>query len=158
VHTEQLARLAEILTAQHELCQQLIACADKQLDAIRERRPPLIEETAREQEQLFGELTRWEDARLELVGADGPELAAIVAQAPPPWQARLEALGREVRAAMETFLEKSRINQKLLEQELALIGLYLDVLSPGDGSAAYTHPGNRRRPQAAGPLAFDARV
>lgn len=158
MHTDRLSRLAEILTAQHALCQQLIACADKQREAIRERRPPVIEETAREQEQLFTELTQWEEERLDLLGADGPSLNAIIEQAPAPWRERLTALGRQVRAALEAFMEKNRINQRLLEQELALIGLYLSVLSPGDGGEVYNHPRSRRRQSSAGPLAFDARV
>lgn len=158
MHTEQLSRLAEILTAQHELCQQLIACADKQREAIRSRCPPVIEETAREQEELFGRLTRWENERVQLLGADGPELAAIIEQAPSGWRAQLALLGRQVRTGLEAFLEKNRVNQKLLEQELALIGLYLSALSPGDAGDAYGHPGNRRRPSSAGPLAIDARA
>jgi len=157
VHTDQLSRLAEILTAQHELCQQLIASADKQREAIRERRPPVIEETAREQTELFDELSRWEEERLALVGADAPDLAAIINQAPAPWREQLGELGRQVRVALETVLEKTRINQKLLEQELALITWYLSVLSPDDANT-YGNPGGRRPSRPAGPLAFDTRA
>lgn len=158
MHTHELTRLAEILAAQHEVCQQLIASADKQQEAIRFRRPPVIEETAREQERLFTQLSRWEAARVALVGQDGPGLAAIVDGAPPPWRERLAALGQQVRTALQTALDKTRVNQKLLEQELALIGLYLSALSSGDGADVYAQPGERRRQRNAGPLAFDARA
>jgi len=157
VHTDQLSRLAEILTAQHELCQQLIASADKQREAIRDRRPTVIEETAREQEELLGELSRWEEERIALVGADGPDLVAIIKQAPAPWRERLGELRRQVRAALESVVEKTRINQKLLEQELALISWYLSMLSPDDANT-YSNPGGRRASRPAGPLALDTRA
>lgn len=158
MQTDQLTRLAEILTAQHEICQQLIASVDKQREAIRDRQPPIIEETAREQEDLFGQLSQWEEERVALVSADGPDLSTIIAQAPAPWRERLGELGGQVRGALETVLEKTRINQKLLEQELALIGMYLSVLSPGDDADAYGQPGRRRRSRPAGPLALDTRA
>ncbi|MBO8142879.1 MAG: flagellar protein FlgN [Firmicutes bacterium] len=158
MHTAELARLAEILAAQDGLCRRLLACARRQQEAIRSRRPPVIEETAREQEQLFGELTRWEEERVALTGAGGPSLSEIVAGAPSPWRERLESLGRKVREGIEAFLAANRTNQRLLEQELALIDMYLSVLSPGPDAGAYGHPASARRPGASAPRAFDARA
>lgn len=167
-----LERLAKLLTAQCGVLRELVSVAARQKQALLEGDQPGVEATTKEQNELLAELQRLEAERLALLRAGavqeaegGDEAVAetvtleeIISGAPAEDARRLSGLRDEARSLVDELSALNETNAQLLKQELALIELYMSILSPEAGAEVYGDPARGRRPAGGASVAFDTRA
>ena len=171
-----LERLAKLLTAQCGVLRELVSVAARQKQALLEGDQPGVEATTKEQNELLAQLQRLEAQRLALLRAGavqeaegGDEAVAetvaeavtleeIISGAPAEHARRLSGLRDEARSLVDELSALNETNAQLLKQELALIELYMSILSPEAGAEVYGDPARDRRPAGGASVAFDTRA
>ena len=171
-----LERLAKLLTAQCGVLRELVSVAARQKQALLEGDQPGVEAATKEQNELLAELQRLEAERLALLRAGavqeaegGDEAVAetvaeavtleeIISGAPAEDARRLSGLRDEARSLVDELSALNETNAQLLKQELALIELYMSILSPEAGAEVYGDPARGRRPAGGASVAFDTRA
>ena len=92
----------------------------------------------------------------------GPKSAQRIAyhllQADAEDARRLSGLRDEARSLVDELSALNETNAQLLKQELALIELYMSILSPEAGAEVYGDPARGRRPAGGASVAFDTRA
>lgn len=161
---DKLERLIALLSAQCDVLAELVAVARRQQQALLDGDQPGVEATTKEQDELLVELHQFETERIRLVGNDatadaGVSLEQVIADAPTEVRAELGDLREEARSLVNELTAVNETNAQLLTQELALVELYMSVLSPDGGGELYDDPAQGKRPTAGGAsLAFDTRA
>lgn len=178
---QKLEQLIDILTNQCGVLRELVDVAEQQKQALLQTDQSGVEATTKQQEELFTELHRLEEERLALVSngrpaaghtesvgasggvadGEGPEsvtLQQLIDDAPEELRGTLVELRDEARSLVDRLSALNETNAQLLQQELALIGLYMSVLSPDAGVDVYGDPVRGKRPAGGSSVAFDARA
>lgn len=185
VDKRELEQLIELLTAQCGVLKELVSVAGRQKQALLDGDQPGVEATTKEQDELLAELERYEAERLALLSdapdsadgvADGAAVDAadrsvdaenavaavtleqIIENAPGEYADKLVALRDEARSLVGDLIALNDTNAQLLHQELALLDLYMSILSPDAGTDVYGDPARGRRPAGGSSVAFDTRA
>lgn len=187
VDKRELEQLIELLTAQCGVLKELVSVAGRQKQALLDGDQPGVEATTKEQDELLAELERYEAERLALLGDAAPDsadgvadgvadyaadrsahraqdavaavtLEQIIENAPGEYADKLVALRDEARSLVGDLIALNDTNAQLLHQELALLDLYMSILSPDAGTDVYGDPARGRRPAGGSSVAFDTRA
>lgn len=165
--TEIFGQLADVLTRQCSVLRELAAVAEGQKQALLERDQAGVEAATKEQEALLAELSICEAERIQLLTdgslpgrepAEAVTLQEIIDSAPAAYRQTLAALRDEARTLVQQLSALTETNTQLLKQELALIDLYMSILSPDAGVDVYQDPARGKRPAGSSSVAFDARA
>lgn len=186
VDKRELEQLIELLTAQCGVLKELVSVAGRQKQALLDGDQPGVEATTKEQDELLAELERYEVERLALLSDAAPDsadgvadgaavdaadrsvdaenavaavtLEQIIENAPGEYADKLVALRDEARSLVGDLIALNDTNAQLLHQELALLDLYMSILSPDSGTDVYGDPARGRRPAGGSSVAFDTRA
>lgn len=157
MNSETIARVTELLTDQCSLLYELATVARRQQQALLSGDQAGVESTTKVQEELLGEVHVLEAERIALLGA--VTLEELIADAPTEQQrSTLVELRDEARTRVDELTALNETNAQLLKQELALVGLYMSVLSPDGTGEVYGDPAYGKRQQGGAPVAFDTRA
>lgn len=152
-----IARVTELLTDQCSLLYELAEIARRQQHALLAGDQAGVESTTKAQDELLAQLHVLEAERVALLGTVTME--ELIADAPTDQQrATLTELRDEARTRVDELAALNETNAQLLKQELALVGLYMSVLSPDGAGEVYADPAQGKRQLGGAPLAFDTRA
>ena len=146
---DKLEQLIEMLTSQCSVLADLVSVAERQRQALLDGDQSGVEATTKEQDELLVELHQWEAERLALLNGSslhGIVLDELIDVAPEEMRATLVGLRDEARALVDELTTLNETNAQLLRQELALVELYMSILSADSGYRIVHRPGARKTP------------